>query len=179
MRISPKELSAACTILFANILFAPAPASAADHPSPCQSDIARAVGEQLAKAPGGTFIPPDVVAYDDGGEVITFRPPSCGPARRDTEHDCDEDGIPGNAVCLYDRRAFEGSRQAVKVTGTRKLNGTITIMSIKNDRPFVFFVKKSKYDQGTCFLSMEGYGDAGDVSGQHWVNAHPNLRECH
>ncbi|MFJ2029850.1 hypothetical protein [Streptosporangium sp. NPDC087985] len=183
MRISLKEPGAACAVLLSGTLAAlpgpvPAHASGPEASSLCEIDTARAVAAQLEEAPDGRFVPPNVVVYDGGAEVITFRPPSCGAARRGTERDCDEDGIPDNAVCLYDRRAFEGSRQAIKVTGTRKLNGAITIMSIKNDRPFAFFVKKTPAENGTCFSPGEGYGNTSYIGERRWVNAHPSLREC-
>ncbi|GAA3087940.1 hypothetical protein [Streptosporangium carneum] len=157
---------------------APPLTSTADPPSRCGADVARAITEQLARAPKGRFVPPDTLSYDGGAEVITFRPPSCGPARRRVEHDCDEDGVLDNAVCLYDRRAFEGSRQAIKAPGTRRLNGTGIIMSVKNERPFVFFVKRNRNDGGTCFPREGGYGNVSGVGDQRWVNAHPSLREC-
>ncbi|MEV7006297.1 hypothetical protein [Streptosporangium sp. NPDC051022] len=184
MMIGLKGLGVACAALSTLLSSAPAstsappPASTADPPSPCRADIARAIAEQLAKAPEGRLVPPDTLSYDDGAEVITFRPPSCGPARRSAEHDCDEDGVLDNAVCLYDRRAFEGSRQAIKAPGPRRLSGTGVIMSVKNDRPFVFFVKRSRTDGGTCFSREEGYGNVSDVGDQRWVNAHPSMRDC-
>ncbi|MFF0579025.1 hypothetical protein [Streptosporangium saharense] len=156
---------------------APVP-PAVERLTPCQADVARAVAEQLARAPRGRFTPPDTLSYDGGAEVITFRPPSCGPARRGTEDDCDEDGVPGNAVCLYDRRAFEGSRQAIKVPGPRRLSGTGLFMSLRNDRPFVFLVKRSRDDGGTCFPGGARSGNLRGVADQRWVNAHPSLRAC-
>ncbi|WP_433240511.1 hypothetical protein ACQPYK_34605 [Streptosporangium sp. CA-135522] len=184
MRIDIKGSGAACAVLLSGFLTAtpgPATARAAEGrpPSHCEIDTARAVAAQLERAPNGRFVPPNALSYDDGAEVITFRPSSCGAARRNMERDCDEDGILDNAVCLYDRRAFEGSRQAIKATGTRKLNGTGIIMSIKNDRSFVFFVKRDPGERGTCFAPGEGYGDASHVGEQRWVNAHPTQRECH
>lgn len=180
MKISMGVLGMACAFLpvLSTAIATPATASSGDPPSLCAADIARAISEQLARAPWGRLTTPDTLSYDDGAEVITFRPPSCGPARRSAERDCDGDGVLDNAVCLYDRRAFEGSRQAIKVPGTRKLNGTGVIMSIKNDRPFVFLVKKSRSDKGACFPSQEGYGNVSDVGEQRWVNAHPSLRRC-
>ncbi|MEU0516571.1 hypothetical protein [Streptosporangium sp. NPDC006007] len=178
MRINLNGPGAACVLLLSGTLVAPPPASTADPPSRCAAEVARAVEEQLAKAPQARFIPPDTLSYGDGSEVITFRPPSCGPARRSAERDCDGDGVLDNAVCLYDRRAFEGSRQAIKATGARRLNWTGVIMSIRNDRPFVFLVKKSRGDDGACFPSGEGYGNVSDISEQRWVNAHPSLRRC-
>ncbi len=181
MLIILKKLWVTCVALSAplsGLLTAPAPASTADPPSRCRTDIARAIAEQLAKAPGGRIVPPDALSYAEGTEVITFRPPSCGPARRSTARDCDEDGILDNAVCLYDRRAFEGSRQAIKAPGTRRLSGTGVIMSVRNDRPFVFFVKRNRSDDGTCFPRGEGYGNVSGIGDQRWVNAHPSLREC-
>ncbi|WP_326824109.1 hypothetical protein OHA77_33940 [Streptosporangium sp. NBC_01639] len=183
MRTSLKGPGAACAVALSSVLAA-LPGAVAAHasgPRPssrCETDIARAVAAQLQRAPAGRPTSPDTLSYDNGAEVITFRPPSCGAARRNTAHDCDEDGVPDNAVCLYDRRAFEGSRQAIKVTGTRKLNGSIVIMSIKNDRPFIFLVKRTPTDRGTCFSPGEGYGDTDQVAGQRWVNAHPGLRGC-
>ncbi|MDP9866688.1 MULTISPECIES: hypothetical protein [Streptosporangium] len=191
MRISSRRPGAACAVLLSGILAA-APGtvsgalpgtvsgatSRAAAPSRCESDTARAVASQLERAPDGRFVPPDALSYGDGAEVITFRPPSCGAARRGAERDCDEDGVLDNAVCLYDRRAFEGSRQAVKVTGPIKLNGTGIIMSIKNDRPFVFLVRRSPDERGSCFPPGRGYGNTDPVGAWRWVNAHPTLRDC-
>ncbi|MEU1731761.1 hypothetical protein [Streptosporangium sp. NPDC020145] len=180
MTTSLKALGAVCGALSCLLTGPPAtpvPPSV-ERPSPCQADVARAVAEQLAKAPDGRFVPPDTVSYDDGAEVITFRPPSCGPARRGAEHDCDEDGVPGNAVCLYDRRAYEGSRQAIKVPGTRRIDGIGLFMSLRNDRPFVFLVKRNRDEEGACFPGGSGYGNLRGVADRRWVNAHPSLREC-
>ncbi|MEV8632509.1 hypothetical protein AB0395_12705 [Streptosporangium sp. NPDC051023] len=195
MIFSPKKLGAVCGALPGLLLSplavpgqaalpppipaaAPPPASTADPPSRCRADVARAIAEQLTKAPDGRFVPPDTLSYGGGAEVLTFRPPSCGPARRNLEHDCDEDGVPDNAVCLYDRRAFEGSRQAIKEPGPRRLYGTGAIMSVKNDRPFVFLLKRNRNEDGICFPGEGGYGNVSGAGDQRWVNAHPSLREC-
>ncbi|GAA4227241.1 hypothetical protein FHR32_000214 [Streptosporangium album] len=183
MKISLKEPGVVCAVALSSALAAP-PCTATAHasgPRPasrCETDTAQAVAAQLQRAPDGRLTSPDTLSYGGGAEVIAFRPPSCAAARRNTERDCDEDGVLDNAVCLYDRRAFEGSRQAIKATGTRRLNGSIAIMSIKNDRPFIFLVKKTPAERGTCFSPGEGYGNTGQVAGQRWVDAHPSLREC-